>query len=129
MKRVEYLVDWPVQGALRLRTPEMELVLSDIFAHVWLFVELGRAAEKRGSQPDLIRVWEEGFRDRLIEHACVTAETVELALMIKADSAPAFRRLRTPSGVPLPSPVEVLGSFVEVLTVAESHGSVELECM
>jgi hypothetical protein len=89
MKRIEFTVRWPIQGVAAFRSPETELVLSDVYL-MWI---LDALRQSRDHEPlPFMEAFDGGFDDpsNLVETLPVTQELLEVLEQVRPSSAPSF---------------------------------------
>jgi hypothetical protein len=126
MKRLEFIVRWPVQGIACFRSRESELVLSDVYWR-WILEALSKTHE--GLALPFVKTVKEGFGDpsHLVETIPATTRFVEVLQQVESSGAPSFELLVPSEGCQVPTAKQILAEFQRVVAEAVSCGSIEME--
>jgi hypothetical protein len=126
-RTTEFTVRWPVQGLARFRSPESELVLSDVYWR-WILDALSSASEG-GQRPAFVEGVEDGFGDPvdLVETIPVDERLLGLLRRVEPSRAPSFERLVPTEDSEVPSPEQILATFERLLAESLASGAMEME--
>jgi hypothetical protein len=126
-RRIEFSVSWPIQGICCFRSPESELVLSDVY---WLWIYEALLGVRDGGQGlPFVEAAENGFNDasNLVETVPVTPNLLEALRQVTPSSAPSFERVVPSAGCSVPTPAQILTEFTRLAGEALSSGTMEME--
>lgn len=126
MRRVEFTVEWPLQGLACFSTRHSRLILSDVYWR-WIFEALFEGQDET-RLPEFVRIVQNGFADpsHLTERIPVTSTFLAQVRGLVPSYAPSFEHLIPRENCPVPSPEQVLNAFVAILEEGLIEGHVEM---
>jgi len=127
MERIQFTVRWPLQGAACFRSPETELILSDVYWR-WVYEALRRGGSE-GHRLGFVQAVELGFCDasNLREIIPVDQALLKQLSAVESSDAPSFDRVQPSQDCVVPTAARVLEVFQRVAREATRLGTLEME--
>ena len=122
--RTELTVDWPVQGAVCLRSRESELVLSDVYWR-WIFEALADSGEPLAFVDAVTN--DPSDPSQFVQTVQATPAFLDLLRRIEPARAPSFELVKPTNGGPPPTAEQILAAFERVAAEAVASGTLDIE--